>query len=79
MDQHKSNPNLKKGDFVVTGVGFPAIVQDSYHSRTTRLLEVWGFEHEWGSEYADELKPVSRETFETIKEQYKHEGGKWER
>ncbi len=78
MERHQSNPNLKKGAFVVTSVGFPAVVQDNYHNRTTRLLEVWGLAHEWGSEWADELKPASKESFETLKELYKHEWGKLE-
>ncbi len=78
MGEHKPNPNLKKGAFVVTSVGFPAVVQDNYHNRTTRLLEVWGLAHEWGSEWANELKPVSKESFETLKELYRPEWDKWE-
>ena len=31
------------------------------------------------SEWADELKPASKEAFESLKEQYRHEWGKWER
>ncbi|MFQ5793019.1 MAG: hypothetical protein ACE5JI_21320, partial [Acidobacteriota bacterium] len=74
---HKANANLKKGDYVVTSFGFPAIVQDNYRNRNTRLLEVWGICHEWGSEYADELRPVSQETFETLREQYRREWGRF--
>ena len=77
--EHRSNSNLKKGDLVVTSVGFPGIVQDNYGNRTTRLLEVWGLEHEWGSEWADELKPVSKEEFEARKERLRPEWGKWDR
>ncbi len=79
MEQHKPNPHMKKGDFVVNRLtGFPAIVRDGYANRATRLTEAWGFEHEWGSQWAEELVPIPKEEFEALKRRWEPEWGQRE-
>jgi len=63
---------LAKGALVMTGMGFPAIVQDNYRNRSTRLCEVFGIAHEWGSVYTNELRPIDNKIFELLKKNYGH-------
>lgn len=53
---------INKGDFVMTGAGFPAIVIGQAHTATP-LCEVWGFEHECGSDYAERLSKITKVQF----------------
>ena len=53
---------FKKGDFVLTACGFPAIIVGEVHT-CCPCLEVWGFEHETGSAYSEELIRITKEEF----------------
>lgn len=61
-----------KGDFVHTGA-FPAVVIGDVHTRTP-LCEVWGFEHEMGSAYAEDLAPMTWEEFKAEAGRYGFDG-----
>ena len=62
---------FKKGDLVVTRMGFPGvIIQDV--NRATPLLEVWGLEQEMGSVYAEELRAIDRERFTLLAMKHGH-------
>jgi hypothetical protein len=52
---------FKKGDFVFTGA-FPGIVISDVNSATP-CCEVWGFEHESGSAYAQDLAHLTKGEF----------------
>jgi hypothetical protein len=67
--QKKNLPLLKKGDFVVTDMGFPAIVMDNMTKSKTRMIHAFGMAEETGSAYAAELKKISESEFETLKTQ----------
>jgi hypothetical protein len=65
---------LKKGDFVVNRLtGFPGIMRDGHRNRPARLTEAWGFCHEWGSQWADELVPIAQDEFEALKRRWEPE------
>lgn len=54
---------LKKGDFIITGDGgFPAIVIGDVNTFAP-TCEVWGFEQEIGSTYAETAKKISATAF----------------
>ena len=63
---------FKKGDFVHTG-SFPGIVIGDAHTRTP-VCEVWGFEHEMGSAYADDLVLMNWPTFQSLAKRYGFDG-----
>jgi len=63
---------FKKGDFVHTG-SFPAVIIADAHTRTP-LCEVWGFEHESGSAYAEDLVLLSWPSFKSLAERYGFDG-----
>jgi len=63
---------FKKGDFVHTGA-FPGIIVSDAHTRTP-VCEVWGFEHESGSAYADDLVLLNWPTFKSLAERYGFNG-----
>lgn len=52
---------FKKGDVVFTGA-FPGVIISDVHT-STPVCEVWGFEHESGSVYAQELKRIDGDQF----------------
>lgn len=62
----------------IRSTGFVGIVQDGYVDRSTRLCEVWGLAHEWGSVYADDIVEISDEDFrerrEELRRQYEAHG-----
>jgi hypothetical protein len=58
---------LKKGDFVVTGEGFPAIVMDNMKRSNIRMVHAFGIAEESGSTYAEGLRKISQEEFEELK------------
>lgn len=49
---------FKKGDYALTGMNFVAKLVSDVHT-TTPICEVWGWEHEFGSVYADELQAIT--------------------
>ena len=63
---------FKKGDFVHTG-SFPGIVISDAHTRTP-VCEVFGYEHEMGSAYADDLVLLNWPTFKSLAERYGFDG-----
>lgn len=63
---------FRKGEFVHTGA-FPGIIIGDVHRRTP-LCEVWGFEHEMGSAYAEDLALLSWPEFRTLAERYGFDG-----
>ena len=63
---------FKKGDFVHTGA-FPGIIVSDAHTRTP-TCEVWGYEHESGSAYADDLVLLNWPTFKSLAERYGFDG-----
>lgn len=63
---------FKKGDFVHTG-SFPGIVVGDAHTRTP-TCEVWGFEHETGSAYAEDLTLLTWENFQELAKRYGFDG-----
>lgn len=63
---------FKKGDFVFTGM-FPGIIISDVQTFAP-CCEVWGFEHEMGSAYADDLVPLTKEAFIELAKQYQFDG-----
>ncbi len=63
---------FKKGDFVHTGA-FPGIIISDVHSFAP-CCEVWGFEHEMGSAYAEDLTAMTWEEFKAVAERYGFDG-----
>ena len=60
---------LKEGDYGMDiSTGFPLIVRDNARHAYTRLCEVFGFFHEFGSVYSRDLRPLTQEEFEYRKE-----------
>jgi len=53
---------FKKGNFVSIGGMFVGIIIGDVHT-STPCQETWGFEHETGSAYADELRKISPQEF----------------
>jgi hypothetical protein len=64
---------FKKGDFILTEAGFPGILISDINTGTP-CAEVWGFEHEGGSVYADQIRKVSYDDFWSACEAYGHKG-----
>ena len=51
---------FKKGDYAINQMGWVCkLIQ--YVNTTTPMCEVWGFEHEFGSVYANELNKISEQ------------------
>jgi hypothetical protein len=78
MEEHMQTAKklgFKKGDFVHTGA-FPGILIGDAH-KATPTCEVWGFEHEMGSAYAEDLTLLSFPEFETAAKQYGYDGKAW--
>jgi hypothetical protein len=78
--QKKNIPFLKKGDFVITDMGFPAIVLDNMTKSKTRMIHAFGMAEETGSAYTAELKKISEPEFERLKtDMFKRFGdaGQW--
>lgn len=63
---------FKKGDFVHTGA-FPGIVIGDVHTAAP-TCEVWGFEHEMGSAYAEDLTLMTWEDFQSVAGRYGFDG-----
>lgn len=63
---------FKKGDFVHTGA-FPGIIISDVHTFAP-VCEVWGFEHESGSAYADDFVLLNWPTFKSLAERYGFDG-----
>ena len=63
---------FKKGDFVHTGA-FPGIVIGDVHTAAP-TCEVWGFEHEMGSAYAEDLTLMTWQEFQAVAERYGFDG-----
>ncbi len=63
---------FKKGDFVHTGA-FPGIIISDVHTFAP-VCEVWGYEHESGSAYADDLVLLNWPTFESLAKRYGFDG-----
>ncbi len=63
---------FKKGDFVHTGA-FPGIVIGDVHTAAP-TCEVWGFEHEMGSAYAEDLTPMTWGEFQAVANRYGFDG-----
>jgi len=63
---------FRKGEFVHTGA-FPGIIIGDVHTRTP-TCEVWGFEHEMGSAYAEDLALLSWQDFEALAKRYGFDG-----
>lgn len=63
---------FRKGEFVHTGA-FPGIIIGDVHTRTP-TCEVWGFEHEMGSAYAEDLTLLSWPEFKTLADRYGFDG-----
>lgn len=59
---------MKDGDYGVdVSTGFPLIVRDNCRKQFTRVCEVFGWYHEFGSVWAKNLRPLTQEEFETLK------------
>ena len=63
---------FKKGDFVHTGA-FPGIIISDVQTFAP-CCEVWGFEHEMGSAYAEDLTPLTWEGFQQVAKRYGFDG-----
>lgn len=63
---------MKDGDYGMdASTGFPLIVRDNCRKQFTRICEVFGYFHEFGSVYSKDLRPLTKEEFEMAKEQIK--------
>ncbi len=61
---------MKDGDYGVDiSTDFPLIVRDNCRQQFTRVCEVFGYFHEFGSVYSKNLRPLTKEEFETLKSQ----------
>lgn len=61
---------LRNGDYAIDlSTNFPLIVRDNCVRSYTRVCEVFGLFHEWGSVYSKNLRPLTKEEFERAKEQ----------
>lgn len=59
---------MKDGDYGVDILsGFPLIVRDNCRKQFTRVCEVFGWYHEFGSVWAKNLRPLTQEEFEKLK------------
>lgn len=65
---------MRKGAYGIdVSTLFPLIVQDNCVRGYTRLCEVFGLFHEWGSVYSMNLRPLTKEEFERAKRQMNSE------
>ena len=61
---------LADGDYGIDiSTNFPLIVRDNCRKHYTRVCEVFGFFHEFGSVYSKHLRPITKEEFEELKSQ----------
>jgi len=59
---------MKEGDYGLDiSTGFPLIVRDNCRKHFTRVCEVFGWYHEFGSVWAKNLRLLTQEEFETLK------------
>ena len=59
---------MKDGDYGKDiSTGFPLIVRDNCRQQFTRVCEVFGWFHEFGSVWAKDLRPLTKEEFEALK------------
>ncbi len=59
---------LVEGDFGMDiSTGFPLILRDNRTQEYTRLCEVWGIFHEWGSVWSRDLRALTQDEFEHLK------------
>lgn len=63
---------FKKGDFVHTGA-FPGIIISDVQTFAP-CCEVWGFEHEMGSAYAEDMTLLTWENFQEIAKRFGFDG-----
>ena len=63
---------FKVGDFVHTGM-FPGIIVSDVNT-TTPTCEVWGFDHETGSAWAEEIIPLSWTEFSGLARRFGFDG-----
>ncbi|MDE1977260.1 MAG: hypothetical protein KGI84_08380 [Elusimicrobia bacterium] len=63
---------FKKGDFIHTGA-FPGIIVSDVHTHAP-TCEVWGYEHETGSAYAEELVRMTWEEFQAVAGRFGFDG-----
>ena len=63
---------FKKGDFVHTGA-FPGIIISDVQTFAP-CCEVWGFEHEMGSAYAEDMTLLTWEKFQELAGRYGFDG-----
>lgn len=63
---------FKKGDFVHTGA-FPGIIISDVQTFAP-CCEVWGFEHEMGSAYAEDMTLLTWENFQELAKRYGFDG-----
>lgn len=60
---------MKEGDYGKDiSTNFPLIVRDNCRKQFTRVCEVFGWYHEFGSVWAKNLRPLTQEEFEKLKE-----------
>ncbi len=66
---------MKDGDYGVDiSTGFPLIVRDNCRKHYTRVCEVFGYFHEFGSVYSKDLRLLTKEEFEKAKAQMNSQG-----
>ena len=66
---------LADGDYGIDiSTNFPLIVRDNCRKHYTRVCEVFGFFHEFGSVYSKFLRPITKEEFEELKAQMNSQG-----
>ena len=59
---------LGEGDYALDiSTGWPLIVRDNCRNAYTRVCEVFGLFHEFGSVYSRNLRPITQEEFERAK------------
>ncbi len=66
---------MKDGDYGVDiSTGFPLIVRDNCRKHYTRVCEVFGYFHEFGSVYSKDLRLLTKEEFEIAKARMNSQG-----
>ena len=61
---------LRDGDYAIDlSTDFPLIERDNCTRSYTRLCEVFGLFHEFGSVYSKYLRPITEEEFERAKQE----------
>lgn len=71
------NNQYKKGEMLVNTIGWACIVMEATRGNDPQIVpmvEVFGFEHECGSIYTNEIaRRINREEFESLKKASGHE------